>query len=198
MVVISTDDFTTGSNQELSTYDSTWIMIRGSSSSFNVVASTDVCQGDATANDDVASYDGDEADDDQYCKADFTFQSDTYMGVACRCQAASTQDCYFWATDDDEWYLFDMNGGSWNLLSSGSHSNSTAELEIRAIGTTISGRIDGSEITSQTDSSYGSGKGGVHAYDVGTTLDNWEFGDFTVASNPIEHLKQPTNVLLRM
>lgn len=107
-------------------------------------------------------------------------ESDTAGGPMCRVQTGAASG-----------YIFGVGGGFATIkkftagsLSGALASVSTASvlansvMEIRAVGTTISGWVDGVQIVSATDSDFATGKPGLYKYPSGTiSYDDWEGGD---------------------
>jgi hypothetical protein len=165
-VTVVTDDFTTGSNQDLSVYSANWTEETGD---WYVFAATDRCGpqvGASFAKYDTAYYADLLAGVNNYA------QSDTYNGTtnniaggpAVRIQGVGN-DCYAMITfNGDAFYLVDA-------------------LYVEADGDQISGTVDTDvvELGPITDSSLTTGYVGMAAYDSQAAevpyWDNWEAGD---------------------
>lgn len=137
---------------------------------------------------------GNQGADEGYCYySDTTFTGDQYsqliisgsltnnyyIGVTVR---SSSNNCYGFYVDTDDWYLFELISGSWSEIASGSDTfsnNDTLRLEVS--GTTLTAKQNGSTITTQTDNSLSTGAPGVAFYDSGLSKgDDFEGGDLVM------------------
>jgi hypothetical protein len=86
---------------------------------------------------------------------------------------------YFWNSGSPELMLFKRSGGGWAQLGSAYNSGPLAagtQLELVAVGDTISLLVNGVQRIGVADSSFAGGAPGVMAYDS-ATADNWSGGN---------------------
>jgi hypothetical protein len=176
----ATDSFTTGSDQALTTYSSSWTINQGN---FIVLAASDDCASD-DAGDTSAHWNADSFNADQYAEATISaIGAARYIGVSVR-NAASAATFYSWVGDSgDASYLSKYVAGSYTDLGSGNTFSASNVIRLEAEGTTITPYINGSTTGTpgaQTDSAISSGSAGVggaggSAYV--SRIDDWQGGN---------------------
>lgn len=125
-------------------------------------------------------------------------ESDSAGGPTCRVQTGAAS-AYIVGVGGGNMSISKIVAGSFTTLASASLVGVPANsvVEIRAVGTTISGWLDGVQIVSVTDATFSSGKPGLYKYPSGTiSYDDWEGGDFagdTTAPNITSTGAGPTN-----
>lgn len=182
-----TDDFNRADNTSLGSNYTTYVGSFGNRITSNTcrAGNTGSSEGShwATASNTFGS--------DQFSKATIAVAlnaggSNVYLSMCVRISGSGgTRDLYQFTCNASTWYLTRVDNGTGTDIASGSRSQVVGEeVECRAVGSTISGWIDGVEITSVTDTAYTSGQPGFEVYNSGTTLaawDDWSGGDLSAA-----------------
>jgi hypothetical protein len=185
MALPATDTFTTGTDQSLTAYSANWT---ANSGAFAVTASTDTVRADGGGGEDMAHWNADTFDANQYAQVSITSVDSSYIGVAVRCHASAATGYGLYAGVTES-YLYKIVSGTWTQIGSagGAWSNSDV-LRLEVSGTTLTPKRNGSTystIGAQTDSSISSGYAGLSGYEVsGGTGDNWEGGNLSSSGNP--------------
>ncbi len=126
---------------------------------------------------------------DMYCKAmlgGYTSVVDVYLGPCARLDASGNGYTVFASSNEAGYRLSKVVAGANVDLLTGALTIADGDtLEIRTVGSTVSWWLNGTQVTSTTDSTYVSGKAGTFAYLNHGTLDNLEAGDFNVAVSAI-------------
>ena len=192
MGVVATDDF----NRANGSAGSNW----STQSSYTILTITSNKIQSVAGVDYAGTYNAANAGtDDMYAKIDVTVGTSNGTEdviVACRLTNDGNETGYF--GDDPSyasviWTLSRATNSAFTTLATGGAGASTVgtrSLEIRAIGTTISLRVAGSQVASVTDSTHsGASKrfGGCHVYSDNTndcSLDNFEMGNFLTTAPP--------------
>ena len=110
-----------------------------------------------------------------------------WIAVAVRANSTGQQayvGLYFWNNGSPDMRLYRRNGGTWTQLGSTYSSGPLAagsQLQIRAVGSTISLMQNGTTRISVTDTTLTSGAPGIYAYGKGSA-DNWTGGDVSTYS----------------
>ena len=110
-----------------------------------------------------------------------------WIAVAVRANSTGQQayvGLYFWNNGSPDMRLYRRNGGTWTQLGSTYSSGPLAagsQLQIRAVGSTISLMQNGTTRISVTDTTLTSGAPGIYAYGKGRA-DNWTGGDVSTYS----------------
>ena len=105
-----------------------------------------------------------------------------WVGPAVRVQGGGQNGyvgLYYWNSGSPELMLFKRSGGSWTQLGSSYSSGALAagaQLEVAAVGGTISFLLNGVQRISVTDSSFTGGATGMMAYG-NATADSWSGGN---------------------
>ena len=126
---------------------------------------------------------------DQYSMVQVTSTQLTggqWVGPAVRLQTGGQSGylgIYFWNSGSPVLRLYKRTAGSWAQLGSSYSSGPLAagtQLEVTAVGSTISFLVNGVQRISVTDTSFTGGAPGIMAYGSGTA-DNWSGGTATTA-----------------
>ena len=105
-----------------------------------------------------------------------------WVGPAVRVQGGGQNGyvgLYYWNSGSPVLMLYKRTGGSWTQLGSSYSSGALAagtQLEVAAVGSTISFLVNGVQRISVTDSSFTGGAPGMMAYG-NATADNWSGGN---------------------
>ena len=127
---------------------------------------------------------------DQYSQVEVTsaqLSGGQWIGPAVRAQNGG-QDAYvgiyYWNSGSPVLMLFKRSGGGWAELGNGYSCGPLAagtQLELMAVGSTISFLENGVQRISVSDSSFSGGAPGIMSYGA-ATADNWSGGNATAAS----------------
>ena len=118
-------------------------------------------------------------DDDQYSQATIKTVSGTYIGVMTRI-ASSAKTYYFFGSGTTSSYVLGKYvSGSWTVINTYAETQAVNDvIKLRAVGTTLTPTLNGTDLQSFTDSSISSGSLGIHTYgSTSTALDDWEGGN---------------------
>ena len=129
---------------------------------------------------------------DQYSQVEVTSTQLTagqWIGPAVRTQSGGQNTylgIYFWNNGSQQLRLYKRSAGTWIQLGSSYNSGPLAagtQLELTAVGSTISFLQNGVTRITVTDSSFTGGAPGIMAFDT-ATADNWSGGTATSSGNP--------------
>ena len=121
---------------------------------------------------------------DQYSQVAVTSTQLTgalWIGAAVRLQAGGKSGyagIYYWNSGSPQLRLYKRSGGNWTQLGGAYSSGPLAagtQLEVTAVGSTISFLVNGVQRLAVTDSTFTGGAPGIMAYGNGTA-DNWSGG----------------------
>ena len=186
MTLPATDDFTTGSDQNLDTYSANWTENRASGDLVVNEITNDV--GGEAPYDSVAHWNADTFNDNQYAEATLADlgSEDEFIGVAVRVHTSANTG-YVYEGDgvtSDNKYLAKIITGSFTTLQSSTNTWSATEvIRLEVSGETLTPKINGfldADLGTDTDSSIESGYAGLTQYGNDSndgTMDDWEGGN---------------------
>lgn len=177
MALPATATFTAADGTLLTAIGSDWAAVQ-----YNFAVQSNAVGPNFTAGDGAVRWASDNFSNDQYSKATVVAISNgNYVGVAVRC-SNSAQSWYEVLGDsaDGTYFYKVVNGVGTALAATSAPLVLNDQLEIRAVGTTISWYKNGVLQQSVTDSSLTSGYAGVAGAGAPSSrVDNWEGGNFS-------------------
>lgn len=188
MALPATDTFTTGSDQSLTAYSASWTINQGG---WNVSASNDYAL--PTTTDDIAHWNADVFDADQYAQVTFPLIFAGYfLGVALRCHATNA-DAYCVLVTDDTTLVYRFIGGAGTELGTSADTwsqNDELRAEVETTdASTVQIRVYQNDtlvltVNDTNASRILSGSAGIFGFGPnGGAVDNWEGGNLAVAAN---------------
>lgn len=181
MALPATDDFTTGSDQNL-TARANWTAAENDLK--NEADSNDVHS--TLGSENGVYWDADVFDAEQYSQGTINAsQNNNWIGVAVRASATNFYGAYF---DNNDEYMFKVVSGNWTQLDNTSNGVSATDVVyLEASGTdpsNLDAKInDSSVMTDNADGALDSGSAGLCGYGSGPNgrIDDWEGGNLGAA-----------------
>lgn len=183
---MATDSFTNTNGTTLFSHDATWKVGNALTSDF--VIDTNALRTPFNRNVTLTAFYDAAFANDQYAEAKITQvgSANMRMGVAVRASAA---DSYFFAVQPGVWFVGKLVNYSFTQLSAGFGFTLTANdvIRLEVSGTSLTALVNGSAVSTVTDSSIASGSPGVmgtggDASGTYTLLDDWVGDDLTAAA----------------
>ena len=191
MALPASDSFTNTDGTQLTTHNSSWSIAE--TGNFDI--QSNALAGDA-GQEQGAFWNADTFDDDHIATCDAAAETGgAFMGLAVRVATSGTDRTYYGAYwNTNQCYLFEMVTGSWTQLGSTLTGNDVPDnpeaVEWEASGTTLTFRLEGSDVTTRTDSTLTSGAAGVCASTDSSNarIDNWTGDDVGGAVAASSHI----------
>ena len=181
MALPATDNFTTGTSQNLEAYSANWTSQAGL---LWIEEWQDAVSPKASGDYSYYYWNADAFNDNQYSEGVIkTLGPGFDIGIACRVDTGTDDDCYGYFDDSTGATLFKMVADAFTQLGNTGDAWATSDVvRLEVSGTTITPIVNAStdsSIGAQTDGSIGAGSAGLSGFgwDSGSTIDDWEGGN---------------------
>ena len=186
MALPATDNFDTDTSQTLEAYSANWTAQIGQ---LYIESWQDAASGHASGDHSFYYWNADAFNDNQYSEGVIaSIGTPSSIGVACRVDTGTDDDCYGYHDDGQGAELLKMVADQLTQLgNTGDAWEASDVVRLEVSGSTITPIINtatDSSIGAQTDESIGAGSAGLFGYDWDTSsaIDNWEGGNLAGVS----------------